>query len=411
MRDIGSGNVAAAESVAASRDDARSIAKHFDIANEVELGARRKILLILCVITAILWLPVGYAVYLVTGSLYEASLISGSTVVWAGMGYAVYRWPRSVDAVGWLSMVLFATLLFRRIWVLYTETIIPDPTLMPIAPVLLFLPNLLLAAFVLVPPKQGLKLSLSIWVLICIGAIYLGLPMAQEEPPRRFLPGYWVYFFVAMPSMILFMSIIRIYGRALIQASEDMFSQQQQLGEMRALAYEDYLTGLANRREFERKLDKSWDEAVSREGCIGIIFIDVDHFKSFNDLAGHDKGDNCLVSIAEGLRRGLTGTDWVLARFGGEEFCVLASECDANDLASVAEQIRFAVYEANIEHPNPDFDRVTVSVGAAYVTPSYEDDKRNLLRRADQALYQAKAAGRNQCIVSLTENPREIVAA
>ncbi|MDD9892081.1 MAG: GGDEF domain-containing protein [Gammaproteobacteria bacterium] len=400
-----------AKKIAASRDNAKSIAKHFDIANEVELGARRKILLLLCVITAILWLPVGYAVYLVTGSLYEASLVSGSTVVWAGMGYTVYRWPRSVDAVGWLSMVLLATLLFRRIWVLYTETIIPDPTMMPIAPVLLFLPNLLLAAFVLVPPKQGLRVSLTIWALICIGAIYLGLPMAQEQPPRQFLPGYWVYFFVAMPSMILFMNIIKIYAKALIQASEDMLAQQQQLGEMRALAYEDYLTGLANRREFERKLDASWDKAVSDQGCIGIVFIDVDHFKSFNDLAGHDKGDDCLVSISEALRQGLAGTDWVLARFGGEEFCILASSCDANDLAQVAEQVRYAVHEAGIEHPNPDLDRVTVSVGAAYVTPTIQNDKRNLLRRADQALYQAKAAGRNQCIVSLSENPQEIVAA
>lgn len=390
--------------VASNPDNANFIAKHFDVAKQVEIGARRKILLILSAATAFLWLPTGYAVYLVTGSVLEGSLIAGSTVLWAAMFIVLYRYPETVNKVGWTSLALFATLLLRRTWVLYTDTIIPDPSHMPIAPVLLFLPNLLLSAFVLVPPKHGLKLALVIWAVIAIGAVYLGLPMAQEIPPRKYLPAYWVYFFVALPSLILFMNIIRIYAKALIKASEEMLSQQQQLGEMRLLAYNDYLTGLPNRRHFERQLDAEWDAAVQNGHSIGILFIDVDHFKAFNDLAGHDKGDDCLVAISKRLQKSISNASWTLARFGGEEFCVLVPQCDENEVAQTAEQVRLSVWEANIEHPKPQLDRVTVSVGAASVAPTENDDMRNLLRLADQALYQAKAAGRNQCILSLPED-------
>lgn len=183
-----------------------------------------------------------------------------------------------------------------------------------------------------------------------------------------------------------------------------MLSQQQQLGEMRLLAYNDYLTGLPNRRHFERQLDAEWDAAVQNGHSIGILFIDVDHFKAFNDLAGHDKGDDCLVAISKRLQKSISNASWTLARFGGEEFCVLVPQCDENEVAQTAEQVRLSVWEANIEHPKPQLDRVTVSVGAASVAPTENDDMRNLLRLADQALYQAKAAGRNQCILSLPED-------
>lgn len=382
-----------------------------ELVTQVELKARRKILLWLCGGTALLWLPVGYALYLVSGSLLEGVIVAGSSFVWLAMFAILLKQESAVNLVGWFALILFSTILLRRLWILYSDIILPDPSHVAVAPALLFLPNLMLAAYILVPPRNGLALSIGIWAMVTAGATYLGLQMLEQTPDRPYLPAFWVYFYVALPVMILCMNVIRMYAKALISASDAMLVQQRQLGEMSLLAFNDYLTELPNRRLFEQQLDDEWDRAVQRQLSIGIIFIDVDHFKSYNDLAGHASGDECLIAISKCLARGIADSGWLLARFGGEEFCVLAADVNENSLALVAEKVRYTVAEARLSHPNPRHRVVTVSVGAAIVAPSAEDDKRALLRSADQALYQAKAAGRNQCIVSLDLKPEDIIAA
>jgi diguanylate cyclase (GGDEF)-like protein len=384
---------------------------HAEPATQVELAARRKILLLLCGGTAVMWVPVGYALYLVSGSFVEGMIVAGSSLVWLAMFLVLFKKESAVNIVGWLALIMFAVILLRRLWLLYNQVILPDPNHIAVAPALLFLPNLLLAAYILVPPRNGLALAISIWGLVAAGATYLGLQMLEHTPDRPYLPAYWVYFFVALPVMILCMNVIRMYAKALINASDAMLLQQQQLGEMSQLAFNDYLTQLPNRRMFEQQLDDEWDRAVQRQHGIGIIFIDVDHFKSYNDLAGHASGDECLVDISRCLARGIAENGWLLARFGGEEFCILAADVEENALGLAAEKVRYEVAEAKLAHPDPRYRFVTVSVGAAIVAPGYDDDKRALLRRSDQALYQAKAAGRNQCIVSLDPQAKDIIAA
>lgn len=387
------------------------VAGQVERVTQVELKARRKILLLLCGGTALLWIPIGYGIYLISGSVLEGMIPAFTSVIWLAMFIVLLKKESTVNAVGWIALILLAIIILRRIWVLYTGVILPDPNHTAVAPALLFIPNLLLAAYIVVPPRNGLALSVAIWVVITAGASYLGVHMMQTSPDRPYLPAYWIYFFVGLPVMILCMNVIRMYAKALVAASEEMLAKQHELGEMSQLAFNDYLTQLPNRRMFEQQLDDEWDRAVARRHSIGIILIDVDYFKSYNDLAGHASGDECLIEISKCLACGVVDSGWLLARFGGEEFCVLAADVDENTLALMAEKVRYTVAQAKLPHPNPRHWFVTVSVGAAIVAPSPEDDKRALLRSADQALYQAKAAGRNQCILSLSAKADEIIAA
>lgn len=352
----------------------------------------------------------GYTVYLIDGTVGPAVLVGGTVPLWLGLLWALYKQPHYVDAIGRAFYYFFAIILLMRMWRVYSDTMLTTPALGTTAPVLLLVPILFLSAFVLLPRKEGLKVAVLTWLVLCLGAIKFGWQMQQEEPPRQFMPALWVQFFLTMPIMIFLMNVMRAYAAALTEATESIDIKNQQLDEMQVLAYQDYLTGLSNRRYFERKLDEAWDEARNQQSRVGLVFIDVDHFKAFNDHAGHDAGDDCLVEISRNLKASLGNSGWLLARFGGEEFCVLAADCDDNQLAEMGEKLRYCLWENNIPHPSEACERVTISVGAASALPARDADMRSLLRRADQALYQAKAAGRNQCIIAVPEHESDMIS-
>ncbi|MEB6535970.1 sensor domain-containing diguanylate cyclase [Pantoea stewartii] len=156
-------------------------------------------------------------------------------------------------------------------------------------------------------------------------------------------------------------------------------------------AMTDPLTGLYNRRGFNMMADRVRD---SSEHCI--IAIDIDHFKKINDTFGHDAGDVVLVSLAALLRQACRPTDTV-SRFGGEEFIVLLPHTSLSDGAATAERIRLAVSAAHF----PGVGQMTVSAGVA-VFGGQDGARDDGLRRADEALYQAKRAGRNHVSVNAT---------
>jgi diguanylate cyclase (GGDEF)-like protein len=124
--------------------------------------------------------------------------------------------------------------------------------------------------------------------------------------------------------------------------------------------------------------------------------LDIDHFKAINDTFGHQAGDHVLIEIASRLRRSLRGNDMV-ARWGGEEFIVLVRDCALPDAGRLAENIRAAIAEV----PFGPMGRITVSIGAAEARDN--EDLQSWLSRADQALYRAKRAGRNE-VVADTES-------
>jgi diguanylate cyclase (GGDEF)-like protein len=173
--------------------------------------------------------------------------------------------------------------------------------------------------------------------------------------------------------------------------------------ELERLMNTDVMTGVANRRRFESDMRLAWDApGQGREArkSIGLILADVDHFKAFNDCAGHSEGDACLKAIAGAIGGVVRGGAFGVARWGGEEFVVLAPGIADRDMAGLAERVRRAVEALAIPHPAFPGDIVTISVGGAWCgaeSPCETPDA--LLREADRALYAAKEDGRNRVSV------------
>jgi diguanylate cyclase (GGDEF)-like protein len=159
--------------------------------------------------------------------------------------------------------------------------------------------------------------------------------------------------------------------------------------ETQRLAATDPLTGLSNYRRFHELLDLEIERARRMRYALGMLSIDLDHFKLVNDRHGHPAGDRALQRVAEHLRKRLRRTD-IVARVGGEEFAVILPGDDLEALAIVAEDLRKAVEELPSEET-----RLTLSIGGTSLEPD-QLDKQTLIDRADQALYEAKRHGRNQ---------------
>ena len=172
-----------------------------------------------------------------------------------------------------------------------------------------------------------------------------------------------------------------------------------------ALAAEDSLTGLANRRRFDAVLDEEWRRAVRCGSELSLLMIDADHFKLYNDSLGHLAGDHALVALASCLTKRTQRAGDLAARYGGEEFAIVLGQTGAEDALRLGEAIRRDVAGLGLPSPGSAHRRLTVSVGIATVTPGVGDQVRDLIQTADTALYMSKAAGRNRStlLCSLTE--------
>lgn len=162
------------------------------------------------------------------------------------------------------------------------------------------------------------------------------------------------------------------------------------------LATVDPLTALANRRLFDERLAQEWRRASRNGRPLGLVIVDVDFFKAFNDTYGHPAGDVCLRQIARAASSGLRPSD-LAARLGGEEFAILLPGADQHRTLHVARLLRLQIETLAVPHAGSPLRVVTVSAGAVSVQPSAESGSAEiLLRSADEALYGAKRGGRNQ---------------
>tara|TARA_R110001599_G_scaffold7954_3_gene38275 strand:+ start:974 stop:2218 length:1245 start_codon:yes stop_codon:yes gene_type:complete len=170
--------------------------------------------------------------------------------------------------------------------------------------------------------------------------------------------------------------------------------------ELSRMSVTDPLTNLANRRQFDTVFPVRWQEATDKGLCLGLMVIDIDHFKAYNDYYGHPQGDECLRQVATAMQANSRDADLVV-RFGGEEFVVLIANASPEAAKPAAERIRCNV-EA-LEIPNHGVSAqsvVTVSVGVAVLYPKVSLAPAELLSQADEALYEAKRQGRNRVWVA-----------
>lgn len=175
---------------------------------------------------------------------------------------------------------------------------------------------------------------------------------------------------------------------------------QENLDAVRAESMTDALTGLANRKQFDKTLADAIADSKESGEPVSLLMMDIDHFKKFNDTYGHQAGDGVLRLVAAAMKASVKGRDLV-ARYGGEEFSAILPQTAIEDALTVAEQVRQAVMGKELikKSSGESLGNVTLSIGAATLAP--DEDGEMLIARADEYLYAAKRSGRNQVKASL----------
>ncbi len=196
--------------------------------------------------------------------------------------------------------------------------------------------------------------------------------------------------------LIVFRDMTAVKGREkeLVELTRQLTDANQIL---RRLAVIDSLTEIANRRYFEEVMDEEWRRARRIKKPVALIMIDIDYFKNYNDAYGHMAGDACLIQVAKALSACIRRPGDSVARFGGEEFAAVLPDTDLDGAALVAEAMRAEVEGLGLSHAHSEVgDKLTVSIGVASMAPSAGQEMSLLIKAADEALYAAKGAGRNQ---------------
>src|SRR5579863_8300125 len=183
----------------------------------------------------------------------------------------------------------------------------------------------------------------------------------------------------------------------LTQSRTEISNLQQSLEAIRAESLTDPLTGLGNRKYFDRSIETAVQNALASREPLSLLMFDIDHFKSFNDSYGHLTGDQVLRLVGMSLKQAIKGQD-ITARYGGEEFAVILPNTALRPALTVADHIRRAVMSKELKKKSTGeiLGRVTLSVGVAMLKAGEDTD--SVIERADACLYAAKRAGRNRVI-------------
>lgn len=176
---------------------------------------------------------------------------------------------------------------------------------------------------------------------------------------------------------------------------EDLHIANHHLEELASL---DGLSGLANRRGFDLRLEAEWRQACQLGRPVALMMIDIDHFKLFNDRYGHVEGDACLRAVGDALSAAALKDAVLVARYGGEEFALLLPGMSYDRALALAEHARRAIEDLDIAHADASCGRVTISIGVASLVPRPGEPAAHLVEAADFGLYAAKAHGRNTVI-------------
>ncbi len=190
--------------------------------------------------------------------------------------------------------------------------------------------------------------------------------------------------------------LLKIKTNLLERKIEELIQLRESNYELEKLSYYDSLTGINNRRRFDKILETEWNRAIRERKEISLIMIDVDNFKDYNDNYGHISGDECLKQVASTIYSTVKRLSDLVARYGGEEFITLLPNTSNQGAIEVAEKIRTNIEGLNIRHEYSKIsDKLTVSLGVNTVMPNINKCKIEFIDKADRALYLAKGKRKN----------------
>lgn len=172
--------------------------------------------------------------------------------------------------------------------------------------------------------------------------------------------------------------------------------------QLERLAWRDALTGIANRHTFDIQIQSYFDEAKEKRLPLGLLMIDLDNFKKYNDYYGHVKGDQLLQRVVDEMKKNVP-SDSIFARYGGEEFAIIWPKTTTNALERLGNHLVASIAEAHIEHVRNEHQIVTLSIGG-YLMDDSDDfaQVQSFIHTADEALYEAKNTGKNQCVIRVS---------
>jgi len=215
---------------------------------------------------------------------------------------------------------------------------------------------------------------------------------------KRFGQGDWTARAARNSLPAEFVPLARAFNAMAAQLSQRERELVATNDRLTVIASIDMLSGLANRRGFQSRLDFEWLKAQQYDSELSLLMIDVDHFKLFNDTYGHPEGDACLSRLGEILAGIAAATMGFAGRYGGEEFCLLLPNTESKRALEIGEMVRMSVEALAMPHATSSYDKVTVSVGVACSRPNTGQQPGDLIEAADAALYAAKHRGRNAVV-------------
>ncbi len=253
--------------------------------------------------------------------------------------------------------------------------------------------------------------ALDVWLMVVMCVWVLDVAMAAVFNTGRYDLGWYagrLYGFLAACGLliVLLSEHARSYAK-LVRVSSELRTANDLLWQ---ISMQDGLTQLANRRAFDKYLQEQLAVAQRHGRPLALVLMDVDHFKAYNDLYGHQTGDDCLKQVAAALRSCCRRPSDLAARYGGEEFALILPDTESQGALHVAETLRHTVLRYEMRHEACSTGPyVSVSVGVAVAGPGSPAAVQSLLAAADAALYHAKSCGRNQVAYAdaATPSPRE----
>ena len=307
-----------------------------------------------------------------------------------GKSFKPSRQYNQTELTSWANRHVFFTSLLSTIWglagIVFFPTDLPHQALL-----ILVLFSVLLAA---IPTLAASRIAYYFQIFVTLAPTIILLFMSKEQGHQ----------FMAFGMIVTALTLVLVSG----YIYHLLFELQNAQIALQSLADTDQLTGIANRRHFDRKFKTEWRRSMREQTPISLILIDVDHFKKYNDTYGHQAGDRCLQQIAQAMESITHRPADLASRYGGEEFSVLLPVTSQENAAMLAERLRKKVESLKIEHSKSEYGIVTISMGVSCCEPAWDftgktpDEEQKvtfpamLLTAADNALYVAKESGRNQ---------------